>query len=138
MWVDFCDAGHASVIELAEFLEHLPYVVRQTIEESMAELQQRAAKGAIHEDEERAFEPVSSFPLIYELKWKFTVKGDRVHIRQYHGEPTEVPELLIALHRHLKDTSAPAAVQRNEQNAEMSQAALRLRGGEPSLWGTRS
>lgn len=136
--MDYRDPSHQSSVDLAEWLESLPVVVREYVEESVEALLERAAAGEIAEHDDRTLEPVMSFPLMYELKWHLRVKGKPAEIRQYHGEPPELPEDLVVLHRHRKNLNGPKRQQLDTQNAEMSQAQLRSVVGIPSNWGTGS
>jgi hypothetical protein len=137
VWISYADPAHPSSVAFSDWLDSLPFVVRQSVEASIEALRDLAARGGITVSDDRSFAPVSSFPLMYELKWHLNVKGKHVEIRQYHGEPPDLPGHLVELHTHIKLTSGSKAEQKVKQNQEMSQAQLRSMAGRASLWGTR-
>ena len=69
-------------------------------EGEIEELMDAAADGLLEEDSDDyiPLKPIHSDPDLYELRLK-TLRTYRF----YHGEPLAHPDLLLALHRHIKD-----------------------------------
>ncbi|GAA4657787.1 hypothetical protein GCM10025779_24300 [Arthrobacter cryoconiti] len=134
IWRDYADWEHSSTQELGTWLAALSIQDRESVQESVEALRQLAAGGELEEGCEDELGPCSVDPVIWALKWTFL---DR-HIRQYHAEPTDHPELLVSLHIHTKprNTAAPGvwATVKAQQDLEMSQAKLRYLSGASSEW----
>jgi hypothetical protein len=97
---------------------------------SILALRELAASGEIPENDE-AIGPVRLDPEIYELRWRMS----GALIRQYHAEPSRLPDLLVLLHIHQKATATESDSLTTElQDAEISYAALRYAAGEKSDW----
>lgn len=82
------------------FLASLIPPVRAVEEGEIEDLMDAAAAGLIEEDSDDyvPLKPIFSDPDLYELRLK-TLRTYRF----YHGEPAAYPDLLLALHRHIKD-----------------------------------
>lgn len=128
-WRSYRDESHASVQEVASWLESLKPFVRDSLLGQIDALVELAAAGEIPFDEHAAddpkapLKPIWDQPELYELRWTLLTKK----LRQYHGEPPTIPDLLVDLHLHFKGNG-------NTQNEEISQALLRYRAGEMGSW----
>lgn len=128
-WRSFRDDGHASVEEVAAWLESLKPFVRESLLGQIDALVELAATGEIvfdpnaQDDPKAPLKPIWDQPELYELRWTLLSKK----LRQYHGEPASHPDLLVDLHLHFKGNG-------NTQDQEISQAVLRYRAGERGVW----
>lgn len=125
VWRDYVATDHPKVIELQEWMLSLAPFARAIEEGEQLELFDAAAAGQL-EDSADAVTPIKAIvtnPDVFELRRTALNKK----LRFYHGEPSELPTQLVALHRHIKD--------RNEtQQAEVDHAVSRYRHGRPSMW----
>jgi hypothetical protein len=135
-WQDDWDDEHASVKELEDWLASLTETVRTLRLGEIEALRELAASGDLVLGETEKFEPVASFPHLFELKWRFRRAGKKpLHVRQYHIEPDEHPAWLVAVHRHIKGTHGGKTAVQERQNVEISQAQLRAVGRRSAAWG---
>lgn len=133
-WLDFIDQKHPSVIELEMFIDSLLLPARLLLLGKIQDLKARAALGRIPLDS-REFEPISLYPELFELKWQASSgSGSRVQIRQYHAEPQVIPNLLVALHIHIKRILSDQSIVTELQNIEISYAKFRLEAGRKQNW----
>lgn len=99
-WYNYVDLAHPSVIKLDGFLGSLIPPVRAMEEGEIEDLFDAASAGLLEEDSDEyvPLRPIVSDPDMYELR----LKSLRTY-RFYHGEPERYPDLLLKLHRHIKD-----------------------------------
>lgn len=85
----------------------------------------RAERGELEDsgDAHTPIVPVRHDPEIYELRHKALARK----LRLYHGEPHELPNALVALHRHIKVGDA-------DQQRQIEYAADRYNDGRETLW----
>lgn len=133
-WREFYDFTNLSFMAYRSWLLDLPIARRQIIEAEIGARKDAAAVGQITEEMRKTFEPVRTQPGIFELKWEHKSFGQRFQIRQYHGEPIEMPELLVATHIHLKDIKGTKVEIDRKQDLEMDFAHKRFREGESINW----
>jgi hypothetical protein len=90
------------------------------------DLLEAAAGGELWDsgDETTLIKPIREDPEIFELRRQALSKK----LRFYHGEPSELPRSLVALHRHIKTDNA-------SQQAEIIYASGRYVQGRASIWG---
>lgn len=134
-WRDYIDESHVSVEAYKAWLLSLPLKDLEEVQEAVEALRQLAAAGEIEEGEkDDLLGDTSVDPRIFALKWRFFGR----HIRQYHAEPEQLDQLLVALHVHTKpvNTRAPAVWDevKRKQGFEMSFARLRYVAGFHSQW----
>lgn len=116
-WLDYVDSVHPSVSKLDGFLGSLIPPVRAMEEGEIEDLFDAAAAGELEESADAyvPLKPIVSDPDMYELR----LKALRTY-RFYHGEPDAHPQVLLKLHRHIKDTDT-------DQQAEIDHAIERYR-----------
>lgn len=87
----------------------------------------RAERGELEDsgDERTPIAPIRYDPEIYELRHQALSKK----LRLYHGEPEELPNALVAVHRHIK-------LNDEDQQIQIEYAADRYNAGRDSLWPT--
>jgi hypothetical protein len=124
-WIDYVDDGHEEIGVLEQWLTTLPPFARDHELGRIDDLMEAAAQGELSDsgDEVTPIKPVRRDPEIYELRHKALTKK----LRFYHGEPAELPEALVAVHRHIKTTD-------RHQQAQIVYAAGRYDGGRPVRW----
>ncbi len=83
----------------------------------------RAEQGALAQDSSE-LGPISQHPTIWEMRWQWD--GGSTPLRLYHAEPAHRPELLLALHFHVKSVVGGYAEVTAAQNAEISIAVTRF------------
>jgi hypothetical protein len=136
-WIDYFDLDDPSMQEFAEWLDALSETRRELVQGEIEGLLELAADRELDASDDRTFEPVASLPDLFELKWRFRRSGKPpIQLRQYHAEPSELPDSLVSLHRHIKQTHGTRAEIKTAQGQEMSKARLRFIAGQPTLWGT--
>lgn len=104
-WVDYVDQGHPSVIELEEWFQSLSPFARSHEQGTIDNLMEQAQKGKLWEsnDAKTPIKPITSDPELFELRHTALNQP----IRFYHAEPERYPNLLLALHRHIKKELPP-------------------------------
>lgn len=134
----FLDSDHESLVELQDWLDTLSEVDRELVEEEIEDLLEAASRGRIPKPVYENLVRVGIDPMFLELRWLFRGLGKRskdVPVRQYHAEPTELPDALVALHRHIKKWKGLTKAQRDElQETEMRYAKFRYIAGKSSQW----
>jgi len=132
----YLDRSHASVIELEDWILSLSEIDRELVEEDIQDLLDIAASGRIPRPVEKSLKRLAFDPLILELRWTFRgIERRAVVVRQYHSEPGELPDSLVALHRHIKQWSGLSKEQRASiQNLEIGRARWQRVVGAPTLW----
>lgn len=125
VWIDYTDYGHAEFAELEAWLNTLPPPMREHELGRIDNLLERAERGLLEDsgDEKTPIVPVRHDPEIYELRHQALSKK----MRLYHGEPHELPNALVALHRHIK-------VDDRHQQQQINHAAARYNDGREALW----
>lgn len=113
-WVNNVDDSHASVVRYDEHFAMMHPPLRAITVGEIEELFDAAARGDLEEsgDEYEALKPIVSDPEIWEL-----LVHEPAEYRFYHGEPPKYPQVLVKLHRHIKDD---AAAQQDEINHAIS------------------
>ena len=99
-WFDHTDENHPAVRKLEDWLQSLSFFAEQNERGRIDNLFDKASKGELWDSNDGAtpLKPITSDPDLFELRHKaFTVM-----MRFYHAEPEHYPQLLIALHRHIK------------------------------------
>lgn len=124
-WLDYVDDNDEEVSDLRDWLGSLRPFARAVAEGEIDDLFDAAAKGGLEDsgDERTPIKPIREDPEIYELRHTTLSKK----LRFYHGEPSELPLQLVAVHRHIKTTSA-------DQQAQIEAAADRYDSGRPTAW----
>jgi hypothetical protein len=99
-WIDYTDDAHEAVRELETWLGGLSQWARDHELGRVDDLMEAAAYGRLEDtgDETTPIKPVRHDPEIYELRHTALAKK----LRLYHGEPGELPDALVAVHRHIK------------------------------------
>lgn len=133
-WRLYFDWLNDSFIRYQTWLIELPSAARELVEAELETRREKAAEGLVTEELMRSLKAVRTQPGLFELKWDTRAAGKKVHIRQYHGEPETEPELLVASHIHLKDTSGTREEINAKQNLEMNFAQLRYIDGMSFKW----
>lgn len=84
-----------------------------------------AAMGELEDtgDGPTPIKPIRYNPDVYELRHKALAKP----LRFYHAEPAELPDGLLALHRHIKVSDL-------QQQSEIEFAVARYIEGRPNRW----
>lgn len=138
-WLDYVDDGAPSVAAFASWLSQLHPSVRRDLVVKIDALRALAAAGDIVISGDDAVDQLAAIradPDLYELRWTLLTKV----VRQYHGEPPEDGDLLVALHMHIKGdtTLLRRGGQRriSNQPAEIARAVRRYRDGHESAWTT--
>lgn len=134
IWVDLVDERHPSVEELEQYLESLSEVSRLEITGRILELNRLATIGQVP-GARQEFDRIARYPdlPIFELKWSHDVLGVVTLIRQYHAEPVDRADILVALHRHIKKQGSSAQVY-PAQDAEIDFAQSRFEIGIKNGW----
>lgn len=124
-WLDYTDDAHEAAVELDGWFGSLTQWAREHELGRLDALLDAAAAGMLEDtgDERTPIAPVRVDPEIYELRHQALAKK----LRFYHGEPTELPDALVALHRHIK-------TDRPHQQEQIEYAADRYNDGRKSLW----
>lgn len=129
------DDDHEEVVRLTEWLLSLPETVMEECIGRIQALNALAAQRLVPRADDD-LQPIVRDPDLWELRWNF---GDNIPVRQYHGEPPELPEALIKLHMHMKDTSTGDTQTINQaQNTQILYAKFRYMGGRHARWGKAS
>ncbi|WP_313540256.1 hypothetical protein [Leifsonia aquatica] len=134
-WHEYWDDSDPSVIELADWVSELHPSVRKDAISRLDSLRSRAAMGQVvvpDDDSPGELDAIVRDPDLYELRWTILTKV----IRQYHGEPSRFPDVLVNLHIHIKaDTVRPEAHVEPTQDEEIAKAMLLYLAGDPLDWG---
>lgn len=125
VWRDYRDQERQAAVDLDKWMHTLPVFERLHQEGENEDLLEAAARGELWDsgDETTKIKPIVTNPDIYELRRTALTRK----LRFYHGEPAELPLMLIELHRHMKVDDAT-------QQAEIEHAADRYIAGRPLLW----
>lgn len=125
VWRDYQNPDRPAAADLDTWLASLPPFARIHEEGENEELLDAAARGELWDsgDETTPIKPIVEDPEIFELRRTALTKK----LRFYHGEPAELPLMLIALHRHIKTGG-------RSQQTEIEYAADRFTDGRPSYW----
>lgn len=99
-WLDYVDGSHPSVLKFEEHFAMMLATVRAIVKGEIEELFEAAAHGELEEsaDEYEPLKPIVSDPEIWELR-----VDEPSDYRFYHGEPPTHPQILLKLHRHVKN-----------------------------------
>jgi hypothetical protein len=121
-WQYYIDQSHESVLALEAWLGSLPLFSRSHELGEIDDLFEAAALGELEDtgDARTPIKPIRSDPDVYELRRKALSK----HLRFYHAEPSEIPDGLLALHKHMKDSGL--------QQDEIDFAVTRYADGHPT------
>jgi len=126
-WRDFIDDSHPAAQQLASWLGALWPPTRNWAVGELDSLIEDAAAGKLTWDStpnaKTNVVPVRANPELFELRWKLLT----THIRQYHAEPTVLPDHLVSLHMHIKSNKA-------HQDQQISDAQDRYNLGAPTQW----
>lgn len=125
-WVDYTDSNHAGLLEIETWLNTLNAHARDHEIGRVEELMEAASLGRLEDsgDERTPIKPIRRNPEIFEIRHKALSKP----LRFYHGEPGELPDSLVQLHRHIKSGTS--------QESHVLHAVQRYLAGRPSQWGT--
>ncbi len=131
-WLDYIDYTNKSVMAFWDFTNSLPEIRRLDVIAMIESLKERASLGQIPADSWQ-IQNITLYPELHELKWRF--RGyPTFHVRQYHTEPIQLSENLLALHIHLKDVSGSELEIKTAQNQEISFAKMRYVAGRINNW----
>lgn len=133
-WRLYFDWYNESFIRYKTWLIELPDAVRELVDAEVETRREMAAKGQVTEELKKFLIPVRTQPGLFEIKWNTRAAGKNIHIRQYHGEPETIPQLLVASHIHLKDVSGHRDEITKKQNEEMNFAQERFAEGLSTGW----
>lgn len=123
-WQEYTDLNHPSVVALDDWLQSLPPFSRNQQLGEIDDLLEAAALGQLEDtaDERTKIKPIRADPEIYELRRKALSKP----LRFYHAEPAELPDGLLALHKHMKGSGS--------QQDEINFSVKRYKDGRPNGW----
>ncbi|MDJ1113804.1 hypothetical protein [Microbacterium dauci] len=126
-WIEYTDGAHDEVQKIEQWFSNLTPWARSHELGRIDELMEAAAYGQLEAtgDERTPILPIRADPEIYELRHQALTKK----LRFYHGEPQELPDALVAVHRHIKTTNS-------HQEDQVQHAADRYNGGRPTAWET--
>jgi hypothetical protein len=122
-WLDYIDQSHPSVVAFSDWLSTLLPPVQTVLLGQIEALTDLAAEGALIYDPDAEnnpkalLVPIRKQPEIFELRWKLLTK----QVRQYHAEPVMRPDVLAALHIHIKTSNPP---QKQEVATAVSRHAI--------------
>lgn len=120
-WRTYVDDTHPSSITFAAWLSSLsPFNLRHFVGQ-LDGLKEAAANGLIphgQPDDTTRIKPIWDQPELWELRWTMLT----TKVRQYHAEPISEPNLLAALHIHVKDVTGTRAQSKAAQDAEIKEA----------------
>lgn len=104
------------------WIDSLPVFSRNHELGEIDDLFEAAALGELEDtgDARTPIKPIRADPDVYELRRKALSK----QLRFYHAEPAEMPEGLVALHKHIKD--------HGPQQDEIDFAVKRYSDGHPT------
>ena len=133
-WIDFVDRNNASVTEFDQYFASLSEFEQDELFGRMEGLKERASFGKLA-GKVTEFQDIRLYPELFELKWRhFSKNRGTALIRQYHGEPILFPQVLVALHIHLKNVKVPEDQIKILQEQEISYAKLRYEAGRKQNW----
>lgn len=123
-WIYYLDATNSSVLSMEMWLNGLAPFSRAHELGEVDDLFEAAALGELEEtgDGRTPIKPIRTNPDVYELRRKALSK----QLRFYHAEPGQLPDALVALHKHIK--------QANTQQSEIEIAVQRYKDGRAHLW----
>ncbi len=133
-WRRYINDDHPAVKKFVRWLESLVPFARKHLLGEYYGLLELAEQGRIAHDDPPTvtrIKPLRKRPEMWELRWTM----HKYELRQYHGEPSSEPSLLVALHLHLKTgPDVPAALVQRLQNSAIAYAARRFRDGAKLKW----
>lgn len=133
-WRRYINDSHPAVVKFARWLEGLAPFNRNHLLGEYEGLLELAEGGRVpHGDPPSVtrIKPIRNRPELWELRWQMLNRK----VRQYHGEPTSHPNLLIALHLHIKfEPSMPAGIVKTLQDSAIKYAGKRFKAGRPAEW----
>lgn len=123
-WQWYLDELNDSVIALDSWMQSLQPFSRYHELGEIDDLFEAAALGELEDtgDARTPIKPIRTDPDVYELRRKALSK----QLRFYHAEPAELPDSLLALHKHLKSGGV--------QQAEIDFAVGRYKTGRNNAW----
>lgn len=123
-WQCYIDQSHPSVIALETWLDSLSPFSRAHELGEIDDLFEAAALGQLEDtgDARTPIKPIRTDPDVFELRRKALSK----QLRFYHAEPVELPEGLLALHKHMKGSGT--------QQSEIDFAVGRYKTGKDTGW----
>lgn len=88
------------MVAFDEWMGNLPLFEQRIQQGEIDDLFDAARRGELMDtgDGRTPIKPIVSDPEVFELRRKALTKA----LRFYHGEPERYPEVLVALHRHIK------------------------------------
>ena len=138
-WVFWFDSTHPSVTQLQHFIDSLPEIERDDLWGRIQALRDLAAGGRLPDTPEfiKAMRPESAsvaVPTLFELRWQVDLSHQAVPIRQYHVEPDDLPDVLLALHIHIKRIDGDQEHITRLQDQEIAFARARfIQGSQQAL-----
>lgn len=129
VWINIEEPEHEQLVTFAEWLAAMTDTARAIEEGEIEELLDAASAGLLEDsgDSFTPIKPVTHVPEIFELRRRSGATKPRVYLRFYHCEPAALPNNLIALHRHIKDSD-------DSQTVGLAQAIQRYNMGEQISW----
>lgn len=123
-WQWYLDEANESVMALDAWIQSLQPFSRAHELGEIDDLLEAAALGELEDtgDARTPIKPIRTDPDVYELRRKALSK----QLRFYHAEPAELPDGLLALHKHMKNGGL--------QQAEIEFAVERYKTGRPNSW----
>lgn len=123
-WQYYLDYSNKSVIALDAWIQSLQPFSRAHELGEIDDLLEAAALGELEDtgDARTPIKPIRTDPDVYELRRKALSK----QLRFYHAEPAEIPDGLLALHKHMKNGGA--------QQDEIDFAVERYTTGRQNGW----
>lgn len=102
-WVHHVDVEHPSVVRFEQHLSMMLPSLSAVVRGEIRDLFEAARLGELEEDTEdfEPLKPIVSDPEVWELRIE-----EPTAYRFYHGEPARYPNVLVSLHRHVKDDAA--------------------------------
>ena len=132
-WKNAFDWNNSSCLEFLDWLIKQNHVVRDEWLGKFVDLRERAALGLLSAGK-KEIRGIARYPELFELRWSQITNSETRIIRQYHAEPESAPEILVALHLHLKQTDGEATDIRHWQNTEIDFAHRRFKSCLQKGW----
>lgn len=100
-WFDATEWDHPSVVEVEEHFAAKGMAVLLQARGRIAMFEDKAAYGRLYavDDDSTEISPIWKDPDVYEIRFKVLT----AMVRLYHGEPASYPDVLVKLHRHIKE-----------------------------------